>query len=214
MCAMILEPMTVATDYLLAVLGVVFGVRLFRRPRLANGSRRLWAGMFFAMAAAALAGGTVHGFADRLSAFSIWLLWRLTVWSIGVATVCVVSAIARFAFSRSAARWVIALVVLQFVLYAIWMTTHDGFGWVILEYAPAMLFVAGVSWWCGRRFGWRGAPWVLSGVAVSFAAAFVQASGFSLHRHFNHNDLYHVIQMVGLYFLYRGGDMLDAGSAR
>ncbi len=50
--------------------------------------------------------------------------------------------------------------------------------------------------------------WTAAGVAVSFAAAAVQQSGLALHRHFNHNDLYHVIQMGGLYLLYRGGLLL------
>jgi hypothetical protein len=33
----------------------------------------------------------------------------------------------------------------------------------------------------------------------------VQMSGFALHRHFNHNDLYHVIQIVALWLLHLGG---------
>jgi hypothetical protein len=36
----------------------------------------------------------------------------------------------------------------------------------------------------------------------------------SLHQHFNHNDLYHVVQMVGLYGVYRGGrSLLDLDPA-
>jgi hypothetical protein len=29
-----------------------------------------------------------------------------------------------------------------------------------------------------------------------------------LSRHFNHNDLYHVIQLIGLYFFYKGALLL------
>jgi Family of unknown function (DUF6962) len=29
-----------------------------------------------------------------------------------------------------------------------------------------------------------------------------------LQRHFNHNDLYHVIQMVGMYVFYKGAILL------
>ena len=47
------------------------------------------------------------------------------------------------------------------------------------------------------------------GVAVSFAGAAAQMSGFALHRHFNHNDLYHVIQMLGLWLLFRGARGLE-----
>jgi hypothetical protein len=52
----------------------------------------------------------------------------------------------------------------------------------------------------------------MGGMVVSFLAAGVQMSGMTLHRHFNHNDLYHVIQMAGFYLLYRGGGMLTAQS--
>ncbi|MCP4201501.1 MAG: hypothetical protein GY769_06145, partial [bacterium] len=91
---------------------------------------------------------------------------------------------------------------------AVWMARHDGFEYVILEYLPAMVFVAVVALWRWIGHGWPGGPWVIAGILVSFAAAGVQASGFTLHRHFNHNDLYHVIQMVGFYLLYRAGALL------
>ena len=50
--------------------------------------------------------------------------------------------------------------------------------------------------------------WVVAGVALTFAAAGVQQSGFDLHRHLNHNDLQHLVQMVAVWFLYKGGSSL------
>ena len=46
--------------------------------------------------------------------------------------------------------------------------------------------------------------WLLSGVAVSIVGHGIQQSGIVLHRHLNHNDLYHIIQMVTLFLFYRG----------
>ena len=43
---------------------------------------------------------------------------------------------------------------------------------------------------------------------VSFVAAAVQVSGVAIHQQFNHNDLYHVIQMGGMYLFYRGALLL------
>jgi hypothetical protein len=48
-----------------------------------------------------------------------------------------------------------------------------------------------------HRWLWRGLGLTLAGVAI-------QQSGWALHTHFNHNDLYHLVQMAGLYCLYRG----------
>ncbi len=54
----------------------------------------------------------------------------------------------------------------------------------------------------------RAAGWIVAGILASFVGAGVQMSGFALHRHFNHNDLYHVIQAGALYLLFRGGMLL------
>ena len=53
-----------------------------------------------------------------------------------------------------------------------------------------------------------GASWLIAGVAVSLVAGVVQARKLALHRQFNHNDLFHLIQMVALYMFYRGGAVL------
>jgi hypothetical protein len=92
------------------------------------------------------------------------------------------------------------------------MLTHDEFRFVIYDYgstlAILLLLVAtertqGVD---GHR------AYIAQGIIVSIAAALVQQSGFRLHQHFNHNDLMHVIQMGGVWLLYKGGARLrDAG---
>ena len=44
--------------------------------------------------------------------------------------------------------------------------------------------------------------------AGALAAAAAQASGFDLHRHFNHNDLYHVVQIAAMVIFYRGARLM------
>ena len=46
--------------------------------------------------------------------------------------------------------------------------------------------------------------WLLYGALVTIIGLIVQRSGFRSHRNFNHNDLYHLIQIAGFYLLYRG----------
>ena len=48
---------------------------------------------------------------------------------------------------------------------------------------------------------------------MTLLGAIVQQSGISLHRHFNHNDLYHVVQIIGLYLLYRGVRLMQFRSS-
>ena len=49
-------------------------------------------------------------------------------------------------------------------------------------------------------------------VALSLVAAGVQQSGWSIHRNFTHNDLYHVIQAVAVWLLYRAARAPDGFS--
>jgi hypothetical protein len=50
----------------------------------------------------------------------------------------------------------------------------------------------------------EGVLWLKRAIGVSFAGLAVLVLKLSLHPDFNHNDLYHVIQMGGLFCLYRG----------
>ncbi|MFA5516389.1 MAG: hypothetical protein WDA20_08890, partial [Desulfuromonadales bacterium] len=52
------------------------------------------------------------------------------------------------------------------------------------------------------------AGWIAGGILVSFVAAGVQATRLAPHPFFNHNDLYHIIQIGAFYLLYRGGRLL------
>jgi hypothetical protein len=50
----------------------------------------------------------------------------------------------------------------------------------------------------------EGVSWLKRAIAVTLAGLAVLVWKLAPHRHFNHNDLYHLIQMAGLFFLYRG----------
>jgi pimeloyl-ACP methyl ester carboxylesterase len=54
----------------------------------------------------------------------------------------------------------------------------------------------------------RASYWALSAIAVSAVAAAVQYFRVTLHQHFNHNDLYHLIQIAGMALFFRGGKLL------
>ena len=204
------------TDYALALLGAVLGWRLLSGGRRAGqGARVLWGAAFLALAVAAAAGGTSHGFALYLGGVEGSWLWKLTVFSVGLASAGLLCGAILARFAGAARIALLGLAVAKLAVYLAWMSVHDDFRFVIYDYAPSMLAVMVLLAWPARGGPLPGAGWAAAGIAVSFAAAAVQQSGFTLHRHFNHNDLYHVISMGGLYLLYRGGLLLvDRRSAR
>jgi hypothetical protein len=187
------EPMTLATDYLLAASALLFAAGLWRVSRL-------WSLAFVCTALASLAGGSFHGFAPMLDPAFAAALWKITLLAVGCAS---------FFLLTGTSRTLAVFAAIKLVVYASWMITHDDFVWVIADYGSTLLIVGAVfmTRWLRQRH--PATPWVLGSIVISVIAALVQQSGLALHRHFNHNDLYHLIQIVALWLLFRGG-RLDA----
>jgi hypothetical protein len=209
----IAEPATLITDYILGTIAEVCGVLLLKHNMtLRQHSIRWWALALFASAVASYVGGTYHGFRHALEPPVAAGLWKVTTISMGVASFFLLIGAISAAFTEQDRRWLIAGAVLKLAIYAGWMLAHDEFRYVIYEYGSTLAIILllaaaertnGVS---GHR------AYIASGIFVSIAAAAVQQSGIRLHQHFNHNDLMHVIQMGGLWLLYKGGARLrDAG---
>ena len=51
--------------------------------------------------------------------------------------------------------------------------------------------------------------WIASGVLVTLIGLTVQQTGFRRHSEFNHNDIYHLIQIAAFYLLFRGARTLS-----
>jgi hypothetical protein len=51
--------------------------------------------------------------------------------------------------------------------------------------------------------------WIAAGIAVTAVGAIVQQTGFRHHSDFNHNDAFHVIQILGLYCFFKAATRLS-----
>jgi len=204
---MIAEPMTLLTDYALAVVTASLALSLHRR-REGRRARGLWTLALAALALAALLGGTSHGFAPVLPTLAATLLWKATVLSVGVASFGLLSGSAAGTTSPPVARIFLVLAVAKLAIYSAWMLFHDEYLYVIVDTGSALAGIAALHSWSWVRRRDAASAWMLGGVAVSLLAAAVQASGFALSRDFNHNDLYHVIQIVAMFLFYAGARRL------
>jgi len=191
------EPMTLATDYLLALVTGGAGV-LALRHAAGQSCRRWWGIAFLALALGAALGGSHHGFA-------IEALWRPTLMAVGAASAAMLagSAVATTAGHARSALLGLAAAKLAAFWACVWR--DDRFIWVVADTGMAFVLVGLLHALRWRRPGSR--P-IVAGVVLSIVAGLVQASGLDLHRHFNHNDLYHVIQAVAIVAYYRGVRLL------
>lgn len=193
------------TDYALAAACGAMAVLLYRSGRArAQDSVLVWAAGFAALGLSAAVGGTVHGFSLHLGPTMLAAMWKFTTLAVGVLSLCLLSGAALAYSGGMLRRALLALAVLKFLVYAAWMTMHDEFRFVIYDTGIAMSIVLLLSLRARvRRDGSAG--WLLAGIAASVAAAYIQYSRVELHVNFNHNDLYHVIQIAAMYLFYRGG---------
>ena len=60
--------------------------------------------------------------------------------------------------------------------------------------------------WFGK--GDQGALWIMAGFVVTLGGASFTVTKFGFHKHFNHNDIFHVIQIAGMYLIYRGSMLI------
>jgi hypothetical protein len=201
------EPMTVATDYLLAAVAAGLGARLLRQEQR---SARVWGLAFLATAAAGVVGGSWHGFQPRLTPAASTALWLVTYAAIGVANLLMLAGAFTVFVPPRLRPLLNALLVLRFLLYFALLASRQQFRYVVYDYGLtlAVLLACGMAAVVTRR---PSGPWLLAAVALSFAGALVQRSGIRLHEHFNHNDLFHVVQTVALWLFYRAGQRLGDG---
>ena len=195
------EPATALTDFLLALLCVVFLVELLRRAR----SPLVGAQLFFAgFALAALLGGIEHGFLVGDVSATQRVVWWLTITFTGVAA-CGLGCVGLERLGvREPGRLLVgtAVFVLSFGAYA-WSDSRFVVS-VIVSGAGSALCLLGLVRHAltARR---SGALWAAAGLLISVAASVLQQRRLALHPvYFDHNATYHLFLIPALGLFYFG----------
>ena len=172
------DPIALVSDTALGLVALFFAARLWR-------VHRMWALAFVFTACATFVGGIYHGWGDRTEE-----LWKAAVMLVGVAS---------FFLLAGAHRKLAIVAAVKLVVYATWMITHDDFIYVVLDYGLTLILTGIVH---------PAKKWVWGSIAVSVLGALVQQSHLTIHpRWFDYNDIYHVIQIVALWMLYRAATL-------
>jgi hypothetical protein len=204
------EPTTVLTDYLIAVAAGWFAAKLMLATRHRQHSCRiLWGLGFLCVGIGALLGGTSHGFASYLSETAGQFAWKSTLCTVGLSMFFAVAGTLRgTALSSRLHRVLGAINVAGLLAYGAWILGHNTYLAAIIVTVAALSLVALLQGYAWRNERTGSATWLIAGVLVSFISAGVLRSGYAPHEHLNQNDLYHIVQLFGLYLLYRGATLL------
>ena len=91
--ASLTHPSNLITDYLLAIICIVLAVHLGRSAMARQSSAlKLWAISYLITAVAAMTGGTYHGLFGMLGDVGATILWKVTVYAIGLTSLTMLAA--------------------------------------------------------------------------------------------------------------------------
>ena len=203
------EPMTVATNAVLALLAFGFAARLWYRSAAAESAAGTWlAAGLAATGLAAVIGALAHGTDPATDEALRARFWRGALYATGLIGAASVASVAFFAARGGMRTAILAFAVMKLIAFFVRVARQPEFRVAAADYGAALaIMLVGAAYELIRRRA-PGTAWLIAGVLVSLVAGIVQARRLALHRQFNHNDLYHVIQMVALYAFYRGGLLL------
>lgn len=204
------EPTTTLTDYALGATGAYLGAQLLRAAwQRRVSSSALWAWSFLCGSLAAIVGGSSHGFAAYIGPGLHAALWLVTFYSVGLSSLLILAGAFTAFVPRRWWSWLVGVLLLRFLVTASLLTAYRELRYVAYDGALTICVLLALSLHACWTWGDPAAPWALAAVATSLIGALIQGNRLAPHAAFNHNDLFHVIEIASLYLFYRGGRLLS-----
>jgi hypothetical protein len=209
-----IERTTAGTDALLAIAAAA-GIVLLRRYAPPSFGRAVWQGALGALVVASALGSVTHGLV--LSEPTRYLLWQPLYLALGVMmALFVVGAIRDWRGDAIGRRALAPMLVLAVVFYGITRLTGGDFLAFVVYEAGALLFSLAVYLKLASAERRPGATAMAAALAVSLAAGALQAvdpGPIRLIWVFDHNGLFHLVQLFGLALMVAGLRRLLADAA-
>ena len=207
------ERVGAATDVLVAVVAIVCAWRAHLMGRRQRFKARVWMSVFGLLAISAFLGSVSHALVlpDAIQD----ALWRPIYFALGITVALFVVGVIHDAWDETIARrWLGIMIGLGIAFYLVRTIISGSFLVFILYESAAMLFALGMYAMLALRRRAPGALQCSIGILFSLIAAALQATARARIEcvwTFDHNALFHVIQLPGLAFLSAGiGMSFDA----
>jgi uncharacterized protein DUF6962 len=198
------ERTTAATDLLLAVAAFAGAWRL-GRPGPAALASRIWAAALVAAGLASILGTVTHGFVMTEALRE--LLWQPLFLLLGVTVACFVAGAVADAYGPRPGRLVLAGMLLAALgFYLATRRSGGDFGVFVMFQAAGLLAAIAIYLHLAAQRR-PGAALVAGALAVSLVAGAIQANDTLAVRlvwEFDHNGVYHLVQLGGLALLVAG----------
>ena len=200
------EQTTAATDAILAVLAFYGVLRLKRAGRKDQWKANIWVGVLALLGIAAMLGAIVHGL--KLSEQTQSWLWHPLFLSLGILVALFLVAVVYDLKGKPAAGMLLPFALLTGLGFFIYITFAGGTFKMFVAYQGIVMLVAFCGYvWLALIKQLAGARLVASGILLTLFAAWVQANkalSFTFIWAFDHNGVYHLIEMLAIIMLIIG----------
>jgi len=203
---MIAEPDVALTDYALTAETLILGFWI-RRSYTSSPLKKWFMLLFWSIGVAAVIGGTVHGFVTSPDSYMGKLLWLTTMSVLGITALSEYGIAAHLLFNSGLANIFISCASVIFVLYeAVILFWNGTFRMAVIDYIGGLIFLFIAFSRLYLRDRSRAAVIGIAGLLLTLTASIVQQAHISINpRYFNHNALYHSLEGIALFLIYRAG---------
>jgi hypothetical protein len=199
------EPATFWTDCALAAWSAwLAAVLLYCAPAPLPTVLGWWIGGFATCALAATAGAVHHGLGHELSPAANRASWRFALLSLVGTGLCLMQVAALVALSGPALSVAPAASFLIAALFAVAALRLEKFSVAMSAYGLGQGLVLVAALAARHTHPTAHLAWLAAAISTSALAAAVQHFRVSPHPHFNHNDLYHLVQAAAQGFFFLG----------
>lgn len=201
------EQTTAATDVIMAILALIVTIKVNQAGKNIDLKKtRIWVWAFGLLTFASATGAIAHGF--QMSKLTNFIFWQPLNLALGVAIGLFVAGVVYDFMNYSLPRTLIpALMVVATLFYTVTVMIPNAFIVFIIYEAIAMLFSFIVYTVLATRNKVKGSGLMAAGILVTIIAAAIQAIEtikFTFIWEFDHNGIFHIVQMIGILILLRG----------
>lgn len=201
------EQTTAATDLIMTIISAITAFGIYKLGKdIQPQKTRIWVTVFILLAIAALFGSIAHGF--MMSEKTNYILWQPLNLALGLGVSLFAAGALYDLRSGSLPKLIVpGLIALGIIFYFITVFIPGSFLVFIIYEGVVMLFALVAYIVLALKGKLAGAWWMVFGVLVTIIAAAIQASGsinIQMIWKFDHNGIFHIVQMVGIFIIYIG----------
>ena len=193
------ELTTAVTDAMLACLCLLLIAWIRKFRELHPWKVGLWSWVFCLLAASSFLGAIAHGFI--LSPELRNILWQPLYLALGIDVVLfVLGGVADWSGEKTARHLLPGAIVIGILFYSLTLILEGNFLVFVVYESAAMIAAMAIYATLAFRQQLPGAATIAAGIGLTLIAAAIQASsiGFTVIWPFDHNGLFHLVQMPAL----------------